>query len=261
MEQLQMDFGGRKPLLKALVGSYNYNLNLEDSDKDYKLFILPKFDDLYGNVQFSKMYVGEEEDYDVHDIRKLNSLLWKSNINFIETLFSDNIEILSDDYNHVKGIMYFNLESIIHMRKEIARMNLPYLWNACIGMHIEKKKAMIKGTTGTQHLVDKFGYDTKQAMHSMRVLFVLQRFANNDFKDFKKAIYFEEDDIQRDYLLKIKNGIYPYKMMVEILNNELKYTELGYKNIYSNQLPDEETYLKLSQLVKEIVKYGIRKED
>ena len=35
-----MDFGGRTVLFQSLVGSHNYNLNTETSDKDYKIFLL-----------------------------------------------------------------------------------------------------------------------------------------------------------------------------------------------------------------------------
>ena len=37
-----MDFGGRTVAFKSLVGSHNYNLNTPESDKDYKVFVLPK---------------------------------------------------------------------------------------------------------------------------------------------------------------------------------------------------------------------------
>ena len=43
----------RVPVLKALVGSHNYNLNTPESDKDYKLFVLPTFDDLYSREDYT----------------------------------------------------------------------------------------------------------------------------------------------------------------------------------------------------------------
>ena len=48
------NFGERKVVFKALVGSHNYNLNDETSDKDYKYFVLPTFDDLYTGKMFSQ---------------------------------------------------------------------------------------------------------------------------------------------------------------------------------------------------------------
>ena len=47
------DIDHRIAVLKALVGSHNYNLNTESSDKDYKYFVLPTLDDLYDGTIFS----------------------------------------------------------------------------------------------------------------------------------------------------------------------------------------------------------------
>ena len=85
-------FGGRQVVLKALTGSHNYNLNTPDSDKDYKFFVTPTFDDLYSGNRFSNGKQSDEMDYTVHDIRQLSHLLWKSNPNFIEVLFSQEFE-------------------------------------------------------------------------------------------------------------------------------------------------------------------------
>ena len=47
----------RETVFKALVGSHNYNLADKNSDKDYKVFVLPTFEDLYNGVQYSKQTV------------------------------------------------------------------------------------------------------------------------------------------------------------------------------------------------------------
>lgn len=78
---------------KALVGSHNYNLADENSDKDYKMFVLPTFEDLYKGKMYSKQIIGETEDLDVHDIRKIVNLFYKSNINFIEVLFTNELHV------------------------------------------------------------------------------------------------------------------------------------------------------------------------
>ncbi len=89
----------RKIVLKALVGSHNYNLAtgvsvhsdtgiaFPASDKDYKVFILPTFEDLYNGEMYSEQIIGEKVDWDIHDIRKLSSILFKANINPINTMY------------------------------------------------------------------------------------------------------------------------------------------------------------------------------
>lgn len=245
-----MDFGGRKEVFRALVGSHNYNLNTPESDKDYKVFVAPTFDDLYFNNQFSKAYIGETADYDVHDIRKTSSLWWKANVNFLEVLFSEESEM--NKRLNVDSKSY--LTTMFRYRDDIAKMNLPYLYDACIGMHITKKKQIDKGTEGTQHLVDKYGFDTKQAMHSIRILDFLRRFADNDFEDFKGAIRYKDDEFGKRHLLDIKNGIYTKETYYEIASSILGIVENNYKELYKAQKPNEDTNQYLLMMVKGIVK-------
>lgn len=84
---------GRKVALASLVGSHNYNLNTETSDKDYKFFVFPTFEDLYKNTKYVKSIVSDSVDYTVHDIRELPKLLWKGNINFLEVLVSQEMYV------------------------------------------------------------------------------------------------------------------------------------------------------------------------
>jgi len=245
-----VDFGGRKEIFRALVGSHNYNLNTETSDKDYKIFIAPTFDDLYFNNQFSKSYIGQTEDFDCHDIRKTSSLWWKSNVNFLEVLFTQESYI----NENLKADTKNNLNEILKNKKEIAKMNLPYLYDACIGMHITKKKQIDKGTEGTQYLVDKYGYDTKQALHSWRILDFLRRFADTGFNNFKKAIWYEEEDNKRNFLLHLKDGKFTRTEYFEIVEHTLLNVETEFKEIYKSQKPNKKTNQFLLKMVKEIVK-------
>lgn len=246
---------GRKVLFHALVGSHNYGLNTSESDKDYKVFVAPTFDDLYFNSQFSKAYIGDVADYDIHDIRKVSSLWWKANVNFIEVLFSNEFVINHELDSKTKSL----IEEILYIKDDIARMNLPYLYDACIGMHITKKKLIDKGTEGTQHLVEKYGFDTKQAMHSIRILYVLSRFAYNGFTDFKEAIWFGNEIATKHWLLDIKNGRFTKEQYLEIADRTLKATE-RLRDTYKSQRPNQETHDKLIKLTKEIVKVSILQE-
>jgi len=248
-----MDFGGRPELFRALVGSHNYNMNTPESDKDYKVFVSPTFDDLYFNKQFSRTYIGNIEDFDVHDIRKTSNLWWKANVNFVEVLFSEDIIIAENILPETKKL----LEEMFFMKHDIAMMNLPYLFDACIGMHITKKKQVNKGTEGTQHLVDKFGYDTKQAMHSIRILDFLRRFSRVGFLSFKQAIWYNYEDPGRQYLLDVKGGKYSkdeYYEMADKIKNDV---ENNYKQLYKQQEPNKVTNERLLEIVKKIVKIQI----
>lgn len=241
----------RKAVLKALVGSHNYNLNTEESDKDYKVFVLPTFEDLYKGNSYSKSIIGEDEDYDIHDIRKLPSLLFKANVNFLEVLYSSEA-IVPNKSNIVYKMI---IRQIWELREDIVKMNLPHLFNACGGMYLNKMKLLYKGTEGTQHLVDKFGYDTKQALHAYRVLNFIDRFAESQFTDFKGAMTYNDED--RDFMLRIKNGEFDAEHFENFVTfyHDSKFKTL--KEKYHSFEPNIELKEKIEDIVMNLVKQGI----
>lgn len=244
--------GDRKFAFSCLVGSHNYNLDTETSDKDYKVFVFPTFDDLYFKKMYSNSFIGETEDYDIHDIRQCSSLFYKANVNFLEVLFSNERIINYNLYENSVDL----IEEIIDMRDDIAKMNLKYLYNACIGMHYNKMKYMLKGTEGTQHLVEAYGMDTKQVLHAYRILDFLCRFADNNFTDFKQAITY--NDIEREFFLDIKYGKYSVEQAKDIVSSKLKQVEKNYKDIYMEKEFNEKTYNKLLNIIKELVRLNLR---
>lgn len=235
-----------KIAFKALVGSHNYNLNTFSSDKDYKVFVLPTFDDLYYNQQYSNSMIGSDADYDFHDIRKIVNLFWKSNVNFIEVLFSDEV-IIENKY----------VNKIYDLKDEIVTMNLPYLYKACKGMYFNKIKYLEKGTEGTQHLVDQFGYDTKQGLHAYRILDFIIRFANQEFKDFKAAISYSLD--KREQMLNIKNGGLTITEYHNLLDHKLSEFE-KYEQVYMDQKPKEDIKEELDCIIYQMIKEEMFKE-
>lgn len=232
----------RKVVLRALVGSHNYNLNTPESDKDYKVFVLPTFEDLYKGNTYSKQIIGDKVDLDIHDVRKLPSLFFKSNLNFLEVLFSKEVEV-----NHLKPLY--------QIRDEIAVMNLPSLFNSCGGMHLNKMKLLNKGTEGTQHLVDKFGYDTKQAQHAYRCLKVIVDFAENDFKDFGEIIAYQGED--KDFMQYIRDG----EFKQDVFENFIKFFHdsifVQLKNKYHSFKPNTELKEHLDNIIMKMVQEGL----
>lgn len=183
-------FEGRKIVLSSMVGSWAANLNISTSDEDWKHFVAPDFDDLYTGKMFASAKVSETLDYDAHDIRQLANLLWKANLNFISVLFGYKVSCVSE------------LQWIFDGADILASMNLPYLYNATMGMHFEKMSTLCKGTGNTQVLIEKFGYDTKQGTHAMRCLLVLDRISRG--MSVRESLWF--GGLNRDLLMSIKSG-------------------------------------------------------
>lgn len=238
-----MQVEGRDIVLKALVGSHKYGLNTPESDKDYKAFVVPTFEELYLGKRYRKAIITPTEDVEVHDIRKLVDLFYKANINYLEILASSELYIPQGNPE---------LEEIYSLRNEIFIMNLPQFYKACAGMHQNKMALLDKGTEGTQHLVDKFGYDTKQAQHAFRVMKVVVDFYNNDFKDFDKVIDYRNDVDTQKVMMAIKNGEFSKEHFIRFANSfYITFTE--YRDKYYSQ-PNEELKEKLEQLIMSLVK-------
>lgn len=237
----------REVVLKALVGSHNYGLATEESDKDYKVFIAPTFEELYLQKQFSKQIITDTEDVDIHDIRKLTNLFFKANVNFLEVLASSDLIIPEGNPE---------IEKIVSMKKEIFKMNLPHLYNACKGMHFNKLSMINKGTEGTQHLVDKFGYDTKQALHSYRVLKVIVDFEKTDFEDFEGAIRYDGEDLE--FMFEIRNGFFRQNVYENFVKHYYDSTFNNLSKRYGEQPVNLELKSEIEDLVMQLVKRKIK---
>lgn len=168
----------RRIVVKALVGSHNYNLNTASSDKDFKYFVMPFFEDLYRGTFYSKAEHGDGFDSDIHDIRKLPELIWKANINFVEVLFSK-------DLTYEGGLSF-----VFENSERWATMNLPAFKNATYGTHLMKMKK----------LHDK--YDAKSASHALRCLYVLSQYVACE--SMAHALWFTGE--KKDILLAVKNS-------------------------------------------------------
>lgn len=239
-------------LFTALVGSHNYNLNNENSDRDYKTFIIPDFDDLYHKEDAKEKNITSEiEDIDYHDIRQMVYRFSKANVNFLEVLFSEEIRISPELPLWAK----YAVTQIMSMKHDIVRMNLPYLYDACMGMKHNKLKLIDKGTQSSKHLVEKYGYDTKAAMSAYRILDFLVRFADNDFKDFKKAIWYT--NYEKVLLNSILKGQFTKEEVLKLIANKDYHLDKIYKTKYKSVPFDEETYNKLEDILKDLVKHSI----
>lgn len=226
---MKFETGGREVIFSALFGSHNYNLNHEGSDKDYKAFVLPTFEDLYYGKSFSTSVVGEDFDYDVHDIRKTGELFWKTNINFIEVLYSK-------EFNANPKFHYFT-DWLLDKRDKLVTMNLPYFYSACVGMHYEKmKRAQGKGTASTAWMIEKYGWELKEGTHAFRVIDFLARFAESDFTDFESALRYNTED--NNFIREVRQGKYSFEEFQYAMQMKMKLETIPLKEKY-NQPPNE----------------------
>lgn len=246
-EEIMKNLKERRELFKVLVGSSNYNLNTENSNKDYIIFVSPTFDDLYNRTKFQKSYIGEEEDFHIQDIRGLIKLI--SNVNSMEVLFSKDKIINPCLEQETKDLIC----NIFNKRKEIAKANLPSFYQSGIGMHLSNMRKISEGN-GKKSLIDKYGYDTKKACQCVRILDLLRRFADSNFNEFEFSLTYDNKDDFRELLLDIKHGIYSKEQFMTISNNIFKEVESKYKEVYLSKESNKEINEFLLNSIKAIIK-------
>ena len=131
--------------------------------------------------KYSKSITSDTEDIEYHDVRKLSDMLWKSNVNFLEVLFSVEVEKYDELYDKLRS-----------KREEIARMNLPYLYDACMGMFNQKYKEFKRDVAYEDEscvvpMKRQPEKVYKHAMPALRILDFLERYKNFNY-NFQLAI-------------------------------------------------------------------------
>lgn len=236
-------------LIKTLIGSHNYNINDENSDKDYKQFVLPTFDDLYEHKVKSSTVTKMDGDIDIEtkDVRLLVELLKKANPAYLEIMFSKEVTV----HALFQPVWRF-IES---NREHIVRFNLKNLINASVGMMYQKHSNFKKCTASTQHLCDKFGYDTKNFCHLMRIAYLLRDYYTMGYSDYHGKL-----SLRSAELLDIKHGSLGYDDAVLLADSWLtKSNQL--KDQYNNT--DEEIKLHngiftvIDQMIKDLIKRNL----
>lgn len=154
----------------SLQGSQNYHMDDEQSDIDTKLLLLPSVDELIFNKKpISHTVVMENEEHvDCKDIRLYFNTFRKQNINFVEILFSDYV-IVNPRYAY-----YWNM--LVDNNEKLARMNPLAAIKCMCGMCHEKSKDLTREFPAKKELIKKYGYDSKQLCHILRIQDFLERY-------------------------------------------------------------------------------------
>lgn len=182
----------------ALYGSYNYHLNDEFSDVDTKSFIIPSLANLIQKVDAKDFLELKSGQAQLIDLRQGFDQLWKENISILELLFTDY---------YVVGERYKDYWELLRSkREEIAAADQQRLARNIYYSALDKSKKLYHITNSNRETIEKFGYDTKQLHHILRL---------GDFMDsyFVRGKSFAESLISPmpDFNIKIKRGYYVSK--------------------------------------------------
>jgi len=234
-------------IFRALVGSQNYGLDTPESDKDYYIYCSPSFEELYNNTGLIKEVKYDNGIYFYKDIRSLSGLIKKASFNQLEIMYS--VETYPEFYN-----MEFYVAQLFHWlqtrRNEIAVANLPRLYQSTLG-EINRRISDIekdKYTAGTKYLFNKHGYDTKIAMHAIRLAHLLKYII--DKQRLSDVLFCS--DVEKKTLLDIKNGLLTKGSILWFLNKGRSQVE-SFSKWFQSQPVNTELLKELEQSIFKVV--------
>lgn len=196
---VQAAYPAYTPFATMLYGSQNYNLATPTSDVDTKAIVLPSF----GNFALRQKWLSEELTMPdnslsiVKDIRGMFGNFLKSNINFLECLYTPYV-VVNPAY------ATFHAELAAH-RDFIANASPLRVLHAAAGMASQKYHALEKPFESKAAVLAKFGYDPKQLCHLARLRFFMQTYSHT--LDFATSLIPTDD--QREWIFILKAGTLP----------------------------------------------------
>ena len=235
-------------------GSQNYHLDIYDedymSDVDTKAIVLPTFADFINGKEpiSTTIILGNNEHIDIKDMRVMFEILKKSNVNFLEILFTE--------FYYLNPKYALEFEVLQRYAESLAFANKKALLNAICGMSMQKYVALKHPYPTILDKIEKYGYDPKQLHHIVRLNQFIKRITDGEM--FGSAL----TAFDRDKLNSIKKGGIPLKDAEEeakTLNEETH--SIKEKYFEENELvEDEDVYNLYKQCKTQILKKWFKEE-
>lgn len=230
-------------------GSGNYGLDYEGSDVDTKCVLAPSLKELAESKMTSRTYVRENDEHiDFKDIRMMLETFRKSNLNFLEILYTK--------YYIINPIYEAEWNKLIAARDSIVTMNIPSLMKSMKGIASEKYHAMEHKYPSRMHVIDKWGYDCKQLHHLFRIEEFMDRWIYGD--SFSDCLISQKPE----WLIDVKKGKYNLEDARALGRATMDGIQSLYE-LYISKYPNEineDIYKLFDNVSYSIIKIGIRKE-
>ena len=155
-------------------GSANYGLDYEKSDVDTKCILVPTFEDIaFNRKPISTTHIRKNNEHiDLKDVRLYINCFEKQNLNFLEILFTP-YKIINPQYADF-------WQKLIDAREDIAHYDIHRAIKSMKGIALEKYHAMEHRYPTKVDIIDKYGYDSKQLHHLLRVEEYLTRYIDGE---------------------------------------------------------------------------------
>ena len=176
-------------------GSGNYGLDYESSDVDTKCVLAPSLKELAESKTTSTTYIRKNDEHiDFKDVRVMLETFRKSNLNFLEILYTK--------YYIINPMYEAEWNKLIEIRDSIVTMNLPSLIKSIKGIASEKYHALEHRYPSRIEWLDKFGYDPKQLHHLFRLKEFMFRWIKGE--SFANCLV----SCESKWLVDVKKGCY-----------------------------------------------------
>lgn len=144
-------------------GSQNYGLGLKNSDIDTKCILTPSLKDICFNKKpISTTHILDNNEHlDAKDVRLYINCFEKQNLNFLEILFTP-YKIVNPQYAKF-------WQKLVDAREDIAHYDVHRAIKSMKGVAMEKFHAMEHKYPSKIEIIEKYGYDSKQLHHLLRV--------------------------------------------------------------------------------------------
>jgi hypothetical protein len=224
-------------ILRCRIGSQAYGTALPTSDEDFKgIFIAPEWEVIgITREQETKRYSKDDHSY---SLRHFCRLAAKNTPNVLELLFceEEDVVFLTEEGQWLRD------ERMLFLSKKCVA---PYVGYAQGQIH----RAAIVPTNrgkGRQEIVKEHGYDTKYAMHTLRLLFTARDLLGEGVLRVRRP------EAEAQWLIQVRKGevfagydefaAYAQNVITAVRNLELTCT-----------LPEEPDVMKINRLVKRIL--------
>jgi predicted nucleotidyltransferase len=184
----------------AIAGSNAYGTKTPSSDEDYRGIYIPTQKELFGFVSNKEQFEFKQPDIVVYDIRKFFNLAANCNPNILEIIFAESQDILKSTL--VSELIISNRNAFLSKRAK----------NTYLGYAFNQLQKITKKTAGKRsEFYENFGFDTKAAMHLVRIL-------RSGIELFSgKGIIVKRPDAEE--LLSIRNGSWSFEKINNFAND------------------------------------------
>ncbi|MCR8641370.1 nucleotidyltransferase domain-containing protein [Paenibacillus sp. N1-5-1-14] len=231
------EFWNNRLILKVYSGSISYGTNTPESDIDTRGICIPPASHLLGLMSFEQ-HESTETDETIYSLKKFIKLALDNNPNIIDALFtSDEHVIFANDYG----------KELHKLRDHLLSKKIYKTYGGYAIAQLKKMSAVDKNAVGKRaETIAKFGYDTKNALHMIRLL----RMGIEILSGQGVNVYRND----RNYLNEIRRGCFT----IEQIKNEYARLNESLDEAYNkSSLPDEPNFEMINNWLIDVQKRSL----